>query len=357
MPATRPFDPRALTFTPRLEKRVWGGRRLEGLGRKLPPAAPIGESWEISDVDDKASIVSRGAHRGESLRALVEEFPRELLGPAAAARGDRTFPLLIKLLDAAQDLSVQVHPSRDDLRRMGKDSRGKTESWIILAAEPGARIVHGLAPGITPAGAYRILEALGGGVLPPGEDDRLFRWVPVKRGDVVHVPAGTVHTIGGGILILEVQETCDITFRLHDWGRPGTDGKPRALHLRDAAGVADPEAVPCPIANIGEAARAGRFVPLIRCDCYGIEVLSLPERGDSAEGSTGGSGFHIVAPLEGRAAYEGPDGDRLELAALDFVLLPAALGRYSLASIEPKSSILRIQAGSYNGPHPAETST
>ena len=357
MPADRPFDPRALTFTPRLEKRVWGGRRLEGLGRRLPPGAPVGESWEISDVDEKASIVSRGHHRGESLRALVEEFPLEMLGPGPAARGDRAFPLLLKLLDAAQDLSVQVHPSRADLRRMGIDSSGKTESWIVLDAEPGARIVHGLAPGITRAAAYAVLEALGGGVLPAGEESRLFRWVEVKRGDVVHVPAGTVHTIGGGILILEVQETCDITFRLHDWGRPGTDGKPRALHLSEAAGVGDPETVPCPIANLARAARPRQFAPVMECDCYGIEVLALPGRGDSAEGSTGGRGFHIIVPLEGRASFEGPGGDRLELAALDFALLPAALGPYSVASIEPGSTILRVQAGSYNGAHPAERSS
>jgi mannose-6-phosphate isomerase len=342
--AARAFDPRALTFAPRLEERVWGGRRLHALGRALPGDVPIGESWEISDVEGKASIVSRGAHRGESLRTLVEEFPREVLG-AGFTGGARAFPLLLKLLDAAQDLSVQVHPSRDDLRRIGVESNGKTESWIIVDAAPGARIIHGLAPGVSRASAYARLESLGGDALPESDVGRLFRWVEVKRGDVVHVPAGTIHTIGSGLLILEVQETCDITYRLHDWGRPGTDGRPRALHLREAAGVADPEAVPVPITNIDRVAAPGRFVPVLECSSYTIELLSLPARGSSVDASTDGGGFHILAPLVGRASYRSAAGDALDLGALDFALIPAALGRYSLSAGDAGSTILRVQAG------------
>lgn len=330
-------------------ERVWGGHALTRLARGAPgvsaPAArarqPVGESWEISDVEGQPSRVARGDYAGWSLRRLVEEFPDELLGPGADT--DR-FPLLIKLLDARQNLSVQVHPRDEDLARgplaareeaAGRGKRGKTEAWIILDAEPGAEVIHGLAPGVDRRDLMGRLREIEGGALAPGEDRDLFQWVPVEVGDVVFVPAGTIHALGGGIVLLECQETSDITYRVYDWGRPGADGRPRELHLDEAELVGEPENAPCPWARLGAAPARGarpRVETVLECDKFRIEAVLLAE-GTATEADTtagGAPGFHILVGLDGRARCLGPRGETLELERARPALLPAALGAYRL---------------------------
>jgi mannose-6-phosphate isomerase len=340
---------RALTFEPWLEERVWGGRELERFGKKLPPDRPIGESWEVSDLEGKSSKVARDPLRGRLLSDLVRSHARDLLGSTAlrGAGGAPGLPL-VKLLDARQDLSVQLHPSDADLRAGGIELAGKTETWVILGADPGARIVHGIAPGVPREEFFDRMAAVGSNPLPPGESESLFRWEAVTAGHVVHVPAGTVHTVGRGIVLLEVQQPSDITYRIHDWGRPGSGGRPRDLHVDDARRVAQPPAVPRPFPRIDEAARAGAFAPIAACEAYGIEVLEL----SAAPGARGvrsstrdeaGGGFHILAGIEGEAAYSTPEGDRLDIRRGAFVLLPAALGEYALEATSDRARIIRIQ--------------
>jgi mannose-6-phosphate isomerase len=211
-----------LTFTPILKERVWGGARLAALGRSLPQKTPIGESWELVDMPDDQSVVSAGPLAGARLGDLVRQRGEELLGPAALDGG--SFPALVKTIDAAQTLSVQVHPDAVVAARLG--GRPKSEAWVILEAAPGALLYVGLVEGTT-RDRYR-------SAVEQGRIEELLVPLPVKAGDLVPIVPGTVHAIGAGVVLTEVQQPSDTTYRVYDWGRVGLDGRPRALHLEEA---------------------------------------------------------------------------------------------------------------------------
>ena len=227
-----------LALEPILLPKPWGGHRLEGLGKALPDNLPAGttygESWEVADLPDDAlsasargrTLVAGGPHRGKSLRQLIAESGSELLGSASPTpAGD--FPLLVKLLDTAEHLSIQVHPDEEYAVR-GRGWFPKTESWYVLDAEPGAAIFIGFRPGVTmedvraAAGTHRL--------------SRLLQRIPVKLGDFHHLPAGTVHALGAGVTVAEVQTPSDTTFRLYDWTEEYRRPE-RPLHVEDALGV------------------------------------------------------------------------------------------------------------------------
>ncbi len=330
---TADFTPYPITFVPQLQERVWGGDGLRRYGRNVAESgAPIGESWELSDVDEQLSRVASGAYEGTRLRDLLERFPTKLLGAAARAP-DGAFPLLVKLLDARQNLSVQVHPSDDDLARQGLVAAGKTEAWIILDAEPGSQIVHGVAA------QGELFETLKrrGQRLTSAEEQQLFRWIDVARGDVVFVPAGTIHALGRGITLLEVQQTCDTTYRIYDWGRVGLDGAPRALHLEQAESVSSFEVVECPWSRIPAVAAGepgGAVRPLLECQYFSIELVDLAA--DAAEvpltttPRDATSTCHILIGYGGGAEIVAPSSGAMSLRQGDVALLPAALGDYQL---------------------------
>lgn len=212
-----------LTFVPRFKELVWGGARLATeLGKSCPPAKRIGESWEMVDLPDDQSRVAEGPLAGRTLHELVVEYRDELLGPVATADG--RFPLLVKYIDAARTLSVQVHPDEDAALKLG--GRPKHEAWYILGAEPGAKLYVGLQPGTTREMLQRAIA----------DDDveSLLVEIEPQVGDLVPVEPGTVHAIGAGVLLAEVQQPSDTTYRLHDWGRVGLDGRPRPLHVYEA---------------------------------------------------------------------------------------------------------------------------
>jgi mannose-6-phosphate isomerase len=328
------FSPSILSFEPRFEERIWGSRRLERFGKRIPESVRIGESWEISDVDGAPSLVRDGPERGRSLRGLLEAHSEEILGARSLALLGPGFPLLFKLLDAAEDLSVQVHPSDEDLRRAGQSLRGKTEAWIVLEAEPGARIVHGLAPGVDLARFLDRMEELRGGPLPEGEAESLLGWVPVTRGDVVFVPAGTVHALGRGLLVLEVQQTSDITYRVHDWGRRDASGRPRALHIAEARRLAAPPRVPVPTARLRDVAAGTGFGTLVDSDKFRIEAARLRRGTLPLRESTQGvrAGFHVLCGVEGSTLLSTAGHAARTLSSGEFVLLPSALGAYEVAS-------------------------
>ncbi|MCX7805374.1 MAG: class I mannose-6-phosphate isomerase [Planctomycetota bacterium] len=212
-----------LTFRPILKPKIWGGRKLETvLGRPLPPGERIGESWEISDRPGEESIVAAGRHAGRTLGELMRQAPADILGGAAPARG--RFPLLVKLLDASDVLSVQVHP--DDRLAASKGDSGKCEAWVVIQADPGARMIRGLAPAVS---RRDFAEALRSGGI-----EKLLRSFPVTTGDCIACPPGTVHAIGKGVLLVEIQQNSDLTYRVYDWGRTGDDGRPRPLHVNEA---------------------------------------------------------------------------------------------------------------------------
>ena len=213
--ATVPLYP--LRFTPILRRLIWGGRRLGTLLHKpIGDASDYAESWEISDYREAISVVENGPLAGSTIRELIQWYGPALLGRAQASRDQ--FPLLVKYIDAHQDLSVQVHPDDERGRRLAGDS-GKTETWVILQAEPGSLIYAGLQPEVT---RNQFADAIRSGKAEP-----LLHRVEPKPGDCILIESGTVHAIGAGVLLAEIQQTSDATFRVYDWGRVGPDGKPR----------------------------------------------------------------------------------------------------------------------------------
>ena len=324
------MDP--LVFEPYLRPQVWGSRRLgTQLGKQLPAEGNFGESWEISGHPQHVSCVAEGPFQGTALTELCRQHGRELFGESPAS-GD--FPLLIKYLDCHVPLSVQVHP--DDLlalQLLGED-QGKTEAWVILDADPTARVYAGLRPGTTRELLERHLDA---GTVA----ECLHEFVP-QAGECVFLPAGTVHAVGGGVLIAEVQQTSDATFRLWDWNRLGPDGQPRALHREQALRAIDWSAGPVapvrpqalddlPANAVGER--------LVESAYFRMDRLRL--RGEAALAPAGVLSLWMV--LEGTATLSSTGGYRREFRRGETVLVPAAAPTLSWAAGGPREpTLLRV---------------
>ena len=322
MPASTNALAAPLTFAPRLKDYLWGGRELERLfGRELPEGV-IAESWEISGHPAGVSVVDAGPLAGRDLPGLVAEFGTRLVGRRgrnAVARGE--FPLLVKLLDASHALSVQVHPDDDYAAAHGLDDRGKTEMWYILQAEPGARIIHGLRAG-TDRAAFERAVAEG------RVQDCLSR-VRVQAGDAILVPAGTVHGILSGIVLVEIQQCSDTTYRLYDWDRLGANGEPRELHIEEALEASHfgrnrsvPETPRVTVAGGGV-----RRETVAECEHFAVERVTI-EAGSSFESTLDGETFEAWGVLSGTASVESTGAPPQALEAVRFVLLPAAMGAF-----------------------------
>ncbi len=217
------MDPCPLIFEPIYKPKIWGARNIGRLfGKTLPGDEAIGESWECADLEAGQSVVARGPAKGKTIHELVETWGRALLGQAPLADG--RFPLLVKFLDAAQDLSVQVHPDAETARRLGGNVRVKHETWYIIDAAEGAAIYRGMKPGAT-------VEALGKAMAdrPEAILDYLHR-IPVRPGHMYFLPSGTLHALGAGVVVAEIQTPSDITYRLYDWGRVRPDSD-AGLHV------------------------------------------------------------------------------------------------------------------------------
>jgi len=305
-----------LTFHPIFKERVWGGRKLETLYQKqLPPGAVIGESWEISDRPGDASVIVNGPLAGKDLRWLMEHHAKDLLG-AAAAKTDR-FPLLIKILDAADKLSLQVHPPASVAAALGGEP--KTEMWYVAEADPGADIFVGLKSGVTRSEFEQKIK--------DGTVADCFHRIEVGKGDVMFLPSGRVHALGAGSVIFEIQQNSDTTYRVFDWNRVGLDGKPRELHVeKSLASIDFNDFEPGLIKSIYSRNQrlAVRFLvddPLFRVDACKVK------RGGRFHLRS--DGLQIIGVLRGRLEMNHGD-TKLELNAGQFVLLPACLERVSL---------------------------
>jgi mannose-6-phosphate isomerase len=219
-----------LRFEPLFQYRLWGGRALGPfMGVELPGSEPIGEAWLLSDRNDHASRISNGALKGRTLTDLMGERKADLLGDQAG-RFDR-FPLLLKFLDVEEMLSVQVHPRDDQSDLIPQGDTGKTESWVVLSAKPESRIFAGLKPGVTPEDLRSLTTQ--------NSAERLAGFRP-EAGQAVLIEAGTVHALGDGLMVFELQENSDVTFRLYDWGHiDARTGKPRPLQVDDALASTD----------------------------------------------------------------------------------------------------------------------
>ena len=221
--------PDIISLKPYWREMVWGGRHLEALyGKALPPTVAIGETFELSAYEERESTVANGECAGLALRELVAAHGAELVGAGVWDRYDGRFPLLVKLIDAQQDLSIQVHPDDAYARLKGLDDAGKMEAWYVLHSENG-RAAYGLHEG---GGRSEFAAAVAAQRVADG-----VRFFPVSRGDLVFSPPGTVHALCAGVVIYEVQQSSDLTFRIYDYDRPGLDGQPRELHIEQAMDV------------------------------------------------------------------------------------------------------------------------
>ena len=326
-----------LTFEPQLRPYLWGGRNLATLfGRDLPPG-PVAESWEISAHPEAPTVVLDGHWRGMALPQVHKILGAELVGRRAMGHpcGDR-FPLLVKLLDAERDLSVQVHPDDEYACEHEDGDSGKVETWYMLAAEPDTQLIYGLAPDVD---RDRFEQAIAEGRVP-----QTLARLPVQAGDCIHVPAGTVHALTAGTVLVEIQQNSDATYRVYDWGRVGTDGQPRELHIEkalevidwegDAPGIVAPETL-----SEGDGVRHQR---LVSSPQYALEQIDLAA-GAVYEGACTGETFEIWGCIVGEVELAW-QGEPLALDAIGFVLLPAALGAFRITAREP-ARLLRSYLG------------
>lgn len=304
-----------LRFVPQLRPMVWGGRRLgELLGKHLPTDEPYGESWEVSDHPLHRSIAANGPATGRTLHELMATQAEAILGPATA----RQFPWLIKFLDCHDWLSVQVHPDAKTVQRLLPGEGSKTEAWFVLHAEPGSRIYAGLVPGTDEA---RLRRALREGNVA----DCLHHFAP-RPGDCIYLPAGTVHAVGGGVLLAEVQQTSDATFRLFDWNRRDAQGRQRPLHIEEAIASIDWNRGPVePVHAAGfmrpdESVRATERQQLVQSPYFALEYVQSCE--PLMLGGTGRLRALIVVRGQGR--WASPSGSAVIERGQVWVL-PAAL--------------------------------
>jgi mannose-6-phosphate isomerase len=318
-----------LTFHPRFKERIWGGRKLESCYHKpLPPQARIGESWEIADRPGDVSVISNGPLAGRDLRWLMEQHGAELLGRALAPAS--RFPLLLKVLDAQEKLSLQVHPPAQRAAALGGEP--KTEMWYIAEAAPDAELYVGLKHGATRAAFERKLHS--------GTVAECFHRVSVRQGDAMFLPSGRVHALGAGLVIFEIQQNSDTTYRVFDWGRLGLDGKPREVHIpQSLASIDFDDFEPAVIRADAEGQDSLKPRTLVRDPLFTVELHRL---GTGTEPLPRGR-MQILAGLTGHAQVR-ENHTTLSLPPGQFCLLPASLDQVTLQSEAP-ASFLRIEAG------------
>lgn len=325
-----------LIFDPIYKPKLWGGGRIcSYFNRPKPSDEPIGESWELADLEDDQSRVATGPARGKTLGGLVAEWGQGLVGGAELFEG--RFPLLIKFLDARQALSVQVHPSEEVARRMGGRVRVKHESWFILDTEPGGVIYHGLEPGVT-AESFR--EAM-----LTGRTEGVLRKIAVRPGDCFHLPSGTAHALGAGVLVAEMQTPSDITYRTYDWGRkdPST-GRPRELHLDQAIECIDfDRPSPPPMQERSHVGGLATTVTrLVRCPSFTIERVRMAE--GSRQAIPCGEPVVWVVLEGGGAITWASGGEPIAFGRGHVLLLPAGLREATLETRAP-SQWLEVTPG------------
>lgn len=292
-----------LKFRAIYKQRIWGGQRLrEVFGKELPPGEKIGESWELADLPEDKSVIANGELAGRTLRSAIEQYPKEITGDE---NFPLPFPLLIKILDAEDVLSVQVHPDPDTCLRMGK-GEPKTECWYIIAAEPGAVIYKGLKKGVT---KEMFAEAIENGTVA----ETLVK-IPVRTGECHFLPAGTAHAVGQGLLIAEIQTPSDTTYRVFDWNRVDAAGRARELHIEHAL-----ESIH--FGQSGDDLFVTTIGLLADCEYFKIDK---GHQGKNCELLLAPGKMKTLIMLSGRGTILGTEGDIVEFIAGDCLLIPAA---------------------------------
>lgn len=312
-----------LQFEPIFKERIWGGEKLKTLLDKPITSKNIGESWELSTVEGDVSIISNGEWKGKSLTDIIKEWPNEILGTEVHARFGKQFPLLFKYLDACEDLSIQVHPN-DELARKRHNSFGKTEMWYIMQADNDARVIAGFKEKSNPD---EFLENLKNKTLLSILDE-----VKVKSGDVFFLETGTVHSIGRGLVIAEIQQTSDITYRIYDFDRLDAKGGKRELHIDLALDAINYNKVDTHIKYNTELNQSNTVV-----DCPYFTTNFLPLDGKITV-SKSGKTFTVYMCVEGTFEME-YNSSKLQYKKGDTILVPAGMNTFILNG---KASILEI---------------
>ena len=309
---TKPYP---LQFQPEMKERIWGGRALEQFGLELPEGA-IGEGWMIGDHPNGTTKVINGELAGLGLDQIREQYGKEFFGTRGFSEKNGRFPLLIKLLDCNDDLSIQVHPN-DDYTGLPQGELGKTEMWYVLDAKPGAKIIYGMKPGVD---RDQLSQAIA--------ENRIMdclQEVPVAAGDSFYIPAGTVHALCAGVVVAEIQQNSDTTYRLYDYNRPGLDGKLRELHIEDSLNVIAYEGSGATRMKTDNA-QANEWLTLATSPYFIVEkgIVSAPWSLQTTPES-----FTIVVVCDGTGSIAWGGGAQ-DVKAGECFLLPASLGAYTL---------------------------
>jgi mannose-6-phosphate isomerase len=319
-----------LKFTPIFKERIWGGNRLKTvLNKNIPSGKHIGESWELSAVEDNISVVENGNLAGNDLAELIEIYMGELVGDKIFESFGHEFPLLIKFIDANQDLSIQVHPD-DKMAAERHHARGKTEMWVALDAEPHTKLISGFNRATS---QKELLEKLENKTVA-----ELFHHEDVKKGDVFFVPAGRVHAICAGNLIAEIQQTSDITYRLFDYNRTDENGNERELHLKEALDVIDYSKVENP--KVKYLSDENKPVELASCNYFTTNLLSINQT--MARDFYGLDSFVILIGMEGECMISGKGFDPEKISKGETVLIPAALNSLEIKPLNAKAELLEV---------------
>jgi mannose-6-phosphate isomerase len=312
------LDQHLLNLEPQYRERVWGGQRLH------PAEPPIGEEW----VAYGPTRVASGPQSGRTLDELVLRAGPDLLGTAVATRYGSRFPILVKLLDCADWLSVQVHPNDAQARTMvGPGEFGKTEAWYFVETSPDARILAGVKPGVGPA---ELAEAIRNGTVL-----EVIGEVPVHAGEAILIPAGTLHALGPGLLVYEIQQASDTTYRVYDWDRPQSAG--RRLHIEESVAVTQP--VGAENVNRPNPEPASGTAAVVASEYFQVDLVRIPKGVPRAD-DTSGLTFHALTVIDG--AVELTSGDEAaRLDRLETGIVAGAAGQYRIRAIDGPATLLR----------------
>ena len=307
-----------LKFKPLLKSTIWGGNKINAFKQLDTDQQDVGESWEVSGVAQNESVIDNGPWRGKRLNEVVEALKGDLIGTENYRRFGNEFPLLIKFIDAKQDLSIQVHPNDETAHRQGKP-RGKTEMWYTMESEPGAHLRSGLKQAITPEQYAHMVE-----------DDTITDAIAdyqVKEGDCFFLPAGRIHSIGAGCFLAEIQQTSDVTYRIYDFKRKDKNGNYRELHTKEAAESIDYHVEPdyrthyMPMKNQG--------VTLVKCPYFCTTVYDLDQPAEID--LSGIDSFVILIGLKGQAVITDDEGNETGLHEGETVLIPATTRKLQIS--------------------------
>ena len=303
-----------ISFTPIAMERVWGGTRLARFDKDLPPGVPIGEMWELVDREDAQSIVATGEFQGKTLNDLWRDERVKVFGEALAGHPSTRFPILVKLLDASDTLSVQVHPPAHMAVQLGGEP--KTEVWYFLECTKNATIYAGLKNGVTREAFQRLLEA--------GEVGSAMHEIPVQDGESIFIPSGRIHAIGAGNLIIEIQQNSDTTYRVFDWNRTGLDGKPRALHIAESMASINFEDFEPGVKSSAD--------PLVAdCEYFHVEKITLTESRDLRPRG----GFALAVSVDHPVSCGGRTFNPAE-----FFVIPASAQEVAVSPVDASASLL-----------------